>query len=310
MHLSVIIPFYNEEENVSILFEELKSALSAYSLWEIIAIDDGSTDSTLKECKKINKTDNRFKVISLRKNYGQSAALAAGFNMAKGSIIVTLDGDLQNDPNDIPHLIKQLEKGYDVAVGWRHNRKDPFMKKMFSFTGRLMRRLILKDRVHDSGCTLRAYRSEVVNELDLRGEMHRYITEMAIISGFKVVEVKVNHRPRKHGKTKYNMTKLPKGFLDLLLIFYQTRYASRPTHLFGSLGLIFVFVGLAIGGYLTFIKYSYGEAIADRPLLILAVFLVLSGIQLVILGIITDVMVKINNNGKNNNHYKIREIVE
>lgn len=307
--ISIVIPLFNEKENVELLFKELKTTLKAYLHWEIIAVDDGSTDGTFEQCVEISKIEKRFKIISFRKNYGQSAAMAAGFNRAKGEIVVTLDGDLQNDPADIPRLIEQLKKGNDVAVGWRYKRKDPFLKKMFSIWGRLLRRILLKDRIHDSGCTLRAYTREVVNELDLRGEMHRYITEMAVISVFKVSEVKVNHRPRKHGKTKYNMTKLPEGFLDLLLIFYQHRYGARPAHLFGNIGLFSSIVGVLIGSYLIYIKYAYSEAIANRHLLLLAVLLVLMGVQFIILGIITDVMIRVSNTDKNNN-YKIREIVK
>ena len=309
MFVSVVIPLYNEEENIRELAGELKEHLSAYGSWEVILVDDGSTDSTFEVCKAFNSQDNRFRVIRFRKNYGQSAALAAGFDKARGEVVVTIDGDLQNNPADIPLMLKRLEQDNDVVVGWRYPRKDPLPKKFFSFTGRLLRRLILNDPIHDAGCTLKVFRKQVVEEMELRGEMHRYLAEMAVINGFKVTEMKVNHRPRKHGKTKYNMTRLPGGFLDLLIIRYRQKYTSRPVHFFGGLGLLSIFIGFVIGMYLVYIKFAYHAELARRPLLLLAVLLIIAGLQLVVMGILTDVMIRIYyKDGRN--EYKIKEVLE
>lgn len=309
MDISVVIPLYNEEENVRQLTEELKNVLIVYNTWEVVLVDDGSTDNTFSVCKALHDQDKRIKVVRFRKNYGQSAALSAGFALAKGGLIISMDGDLQNDPADIPAMTELLEQGNDVVVGWRHNRKDPFSKKIFSLTGRLLRRLILNDRIHDAGCTLKVFRKQVVEELELRGEMHRYLAEMAALNGFKVAEMKVNHRPRKHGKTKYNMARLPKGFLDLLIIRYRQKYASRPVHFFGGLGLLSMFIGFIFGIYLVYVKFAFHEDIGQRPLLLLSVLLILAGLQLVVMGILTDVMIRIYyKDGRN--EYKIKEVLE
>lgn len=309
MELSVVIPLYNEEENIKILYHEIIDALKDFNDYEIIAVNDGSTDNTFEICKKIHKENNHFKVINFRKNYGQSAALAAGFEYAKGKLIVSLDGDLQNDPADIPVLLEKLKEGYDAVVGWRYNRKDKFTKRAFSIFGRLLRRIFLKDRIHDSGCTLKAYKRAAMEKLQLMGEMHRYINEILTYNGFKVTEVKVNHRERTYGKTKYNLRKLPRGLLDMLIIFYQQKYATRPIHLFGGLGLISILIGFLISIYLAVIKYGYGEDIGNRPLLLLAILLIIIGIQFIVLGIITDILVRIYYR-EGNRDYNIEEILD
>lgn len=309
MELSVVIPVFNEGENISVLYDELKESLQDIKDYEIILVDDGSTDDTFKISRQLHEKDKQFKVIKFRKNYGQSAALAAGFQHANGDIIVSMDGDLQNDPHDIPKLIEKINEGYDVVTGWRYNRKDRFIKKISSRTGRLMRKLILGDKIHDSGCTLKAYRKQAIKEIELMGEMHRYISEILTLNGYNVTEIKVNHRARTKGKTKYNIRKIPRGFLDLLIIYFQQKYVSRPTHLFGGIGLLAMLIGFGFGVYLAIIKFGYNEDIGNRPLLLLSVLLIIVGIQFIIFGIITDILIRIYfRDGKT--AYSIREILE
>ncbi len=309
MELSVVIPVFNEEENIPVLYDELKESLKDIKDYEIILVDDGSMDGTFKVSRQLHEKDKQFKVIKFRKNYGQSAALAAGFQHANGDIIVSMDGDLQNDPHDIPKLIKKINEGYDVVSGWRYNRKDRFLKKISSRTGRLMRKLILGDKIHDSGCTLKAYRKQAIKEIELMGEMHRYISEILTLNGYNVTEIKVNHRARTKGKTKYNIRKIPRGFLDLLIIYFQQKYVSRPTHLFGGIGLLAMLIGFGFGVYLAIIKYGYNKDIGNRPLLLLSVLLIIIGIQFIIFGIITDILIRIYfRDGKT--AYSIREVLE
>lgn len=294
--VSVVVPVLNEEENVPVLYQEIADALKDYDL-EMIFTDDGSTDKTYNVLMKLRKDDPRLKILKMQKNYGQSAALAAGIQHAKGDIIATLDGDLQNNPADIPMMIEKLNEGYDFVAGWRFNRKDTFFKKRFSRFGYRLRKAIIGKVVHDSGCTLRVYKSKVVKSLDLMGEMHRYISEMLILQGFTVAEVKVDHRPRTAGKTKYNLRRLPKGFLDLLMVATWQKYRTRPLHLLGGIGLAAMILGFLTGFYLVIYKFVTGADIGNRPLLMLAVLLITTGIQFVILGFLADLMTKIYHSG-------------
>ncbi len=310
MKLSVIIPAYNEEENINILVNEIISVLSTKYKLEIIVVDDGSTDETWQEVLKLKReNDGIIKGIKLRRNFGQSAALSAGFAHANGEVVTALDADLQNDPADIPQLIEKLNEGYDTVSGWRYNRKDGIMKRLFSKIGYGLRRIIIKDKIHDSGCTLKAYKPEVIKELELNGEMHRYICEMLVLKGYKVTEMKVDHRPRKFGKTKYNLFRLPKGFLDLLLISYRQHYSKRPLHLLGGLGLFLEFIGFCLGIYLMYVKFIFHEDIANRPLLLLAVLMIILGVQFIILGFIADILVKIDYTDKQQ-EYVIEKVVD
>jgi len=225
--ISIVIPVYNEEENVEILHSELKEVMNKYN-YEIIFVDDGSSDNTFHNLSQIN--DDNLKIIKLRKNFGQTASLSAGFSNAKGKIIVQMDGDLQNDPKDIPKLIENLD-GYDMISGWRYNRNDPLSKKILSKFANSIRGLFIKERIHDSGCSLKAYKRECFEDIDLYGDMHRYIPALLGWKGFRIGEVKVNHRPRKFGKTKYNITRLTRGFLDLMNILFWRKYSERPLYL-------------------------------------------------------------------------------
>lgn len=302
MEYSIIIPVFNEEQNVRELYSKLKYILNKLKKsHEIIFIDDGSTDNTYKILEKIN--DKTVKIIKFRRNFGQTAAWDAGFKHAKGNLIITMDGDLQNDPNDLPKLIKKLKEGYAVVSGWRVKRKDNFSKKLFSLFSRQLRKVIIDDKIHDSGCSLKIYKKECFEDLDLYGEMHRYIAEILVLRGFKIGEVKVNHLPRRKGKTKYNFIRLPKGFLDLIVIAFWQKYSSRPIHLFGGIGILMSLLGVITGFYLVYLKFAQGISIANRPLLLLAVLLVVLGIQFIIFGLIADVLVKMYYSGSKKNYH-------
>ncbi len=306
--ISIVVPVFNEEENVPTLHREIAEAMHGYET-EVIFVDDGSRDGTYKALQNIRTAGHRVKVIKFNRNYGQSAALSAGVAHAKGEVVVTMDGDLQNDPADIPMMIDKLNEGYDFVAGWRFNRKDRFLKKIFSRFGYLLRRIIIGRVVHDSGCTLRVYRKKAAADMDLMGEMHRYISETLMLKGYSVAEVKVNHRPRTHGTSKYSMNKLHKGFLDLLLVAMWQKYRTRPLHLFGGIGLFALVAGILTGLYLVIYKFAAGADIGDRPLLLLAVLLVTTGIQLIILGFLADMMTRIYHSGENKT-YTIEKIDE
>ena len=306
MDISIVIAAYNEQENVKELFNKLTSALKPLKRsYEIIIIDDGSTDNTFKELEKIK--DSHLKIIKFRKNFGQTAAWQAGFDHAQGSLIITMDADLQNDPKDIPKLIKKLNQGFDAVSGWRINRKDSFSKKIFSLFSRFLRKSIINDNIHDSGCSFKIYKKECIKNIELHGEMHRYIAELLSLQGYKIGEVKVNHMPRTKGKTKYNLLRLPKGFLDLLVVAFWQKYSHRPIHLFGIFGIFMSFLGFIIGAYLVYLKFMYKIAIANRPLLLLSALLIILGIQSIIFGLIADILVKIYYSG-NKKPYKIDKI--
>lgn len=302
--ISVVIPFYNEEENLTILYEQLIRVLDGMNRqFEIIFVDDGSTDKTFERMRELHDYDDRVKIIKFRKNFGQSAALKAGFDNVRGDVVISMDGDLQNDPEDIPLLLDTMEtEDLDVVCGWRAERKDPLSKTIISKIANLIRRNITSELVHDSGCTFRAYRNGCVRDLELYGETHRFIPAMLQWKGYKIGEVKVRHHQRKYGKTKYNWQRLTKGFLDLIVITFWQKYSVRPIHVFGGLGLVLGFSGTIIGGYLGFMRLFYGQGLSDRPLFLLAILMVIIGVQFVVSGILADIMIKIyyGQSGKRN----------
>ncbi|MAG15576.1 glycosyl transferase family 2 [Candidatus Woesearchaeota archaeon] len=294
--LSVVIPAYNEEENIEPLADEIVKVLQGKQ-YEIIFIDDGSTDSTTERVIALNKKNKNIHLIQFRKNFGQTAAMDAGFKHAKGKIVIPMDADMQNDPADIPRMLSELQN-HDAVVGWRKNRADGFFKKFFSKIANFFRKRLTGEKIHDSGCTLRVIRKEALNGLDLYGEMHRFIPSLLMWKGFDVGEVIVRHRPRHSGKTKYNFKRLLKGFLDILVIKFWTKYSTRPIHLFGGLGLFFSFLGVAMGIYLVALKVLTGASLANRPLLLLAVLLVVLGTQFVLFGFMADILVKTHYKGQ------------
>jgi len=307
--ISIVIPAYNEENNVLLLYKELKDVLDKLGkTYEIIFVDDGSRDKTFENLERIHDKDNRVKVIRFRKNFGQTAAMDAGFKFASGDIIVAMDADLQNDPKDIPRLIEKLEKGYDCISGWRKNRKDSLMKKIFSGLARLLRKVVIGDKIHDSGCSLKVYKKECFEDLDLYGEMHRFIPALLNIKGFKIGELIVNHRPRKHGKTKYSIKRLLKGFVDLINVWFWQKYSSRPLHLFGGTGIFVFLFGIVIGFYLLILKFAFGKSIGDRPLLLLAILLMVLGVQFLIFGVLGDMLVRMYY--REHKNYQVKKILK
>ena len=296
MNISIVIPVYNEEKNIIILYKLLKSVLSKYQ-YEMIFVDDGSVDNTSSVIKDISKKDKKVKLISFQRNYGKSDALSAGFDNAKGDIIITLDGDLQDDPKEIPRFIKKLNQGYDLVVGWKFKRKDPLTKIIPSKFFNLLTSFLTKVKIHDMNCGFKAYKKEVIKNINVYGELHRYIPAMAFWRGYKIGEIKVKHYPRRYGKSKYGVNRLFKGFMDLITVKFLMSYGRRPLHLFGLTGLLCFFGGIVSGLYLTYL-WSKGIFIGDRPLLMLAVLLIVLGVQFISLGLLGDMIIS-ENKGRN-----------
>jgi len=289
MYISVIIPVCNEQDNVSSLHGEIVSVMKSFCrTYEILFVDDGSTDNTLKELEALSPVG----IVKLRKTFGQTAAIDAGIKHAKGDIIVTMDGDGQNDPADIPILISKIQEGFPVVSGWRWDRKDGFSKRIISRAANILRKFFINDGIHDSGCTLKAYKKECLAGLDLYGEMHRFIPAILKWQGFRVCEVKVSHRPRKHGSTKYGMDRVLKGFLDMISVWFWGRYSARPLHLFGGIGLFLCFLGTIITTAL-FILRLFGAVSLQNSIWPLAgFFFILIGIQFLVSGLIADALLK------------------
>ena len=310
--LSIIIPAYNEEDNIDPVYHELKSVLSKTGYpYEILFIDDGSTDQTFQKMKSIQIKDDSVRIIKFRKNFGQSAALQAGFDFATGTIIITMDSDLQNDPHDIPALITKMEQeGFDVVCGWRYNRQDSAFKKLFSKMANSLRKFLTKETIHDSGCTLRSYKKECVEDLELYGELHRYIPAVLQWKGYRVGELKVNHRERTHGLSKYTWKRLTKGFLDLIVIAFWQKYSVRPMHIFGGFGFILAIVGFFISVYLIFERLFFNMGLTERPLFLVGFFLLVVGIQFIALGILADILLKIYHGQNERKPYRVDKILK
>lgn len=310
MELSAVIPVYNEQDNVLELYQEVSSVLDNLpcNSYEVIFVDDGSSDKTFSKLSSIKSRN--LKIIKFRKNFGQSAALLAGFDFATGDIIITMDGDMQNDPKDIPRLLNKLEEGYDCVSGWRYNRKDSFLKRFFSRVSNFLRHRLINDLVNDSGCSLKAYKKECLEGIELFGEMHRYIVSLVKIKGFRVGEVKVRHRPRFNGKTKYSTSRLIKGFLDLWNIWFWQKFAARPLHLFGTLGMLGLLLGFICGSYTIYRKLFMKIDLSNTFLGVFSIFLVLAGIQLSVFGILGDAILKSYKRIKKERGYEIEKIIE
>lgn len=309
--LSVVIPVYNEEESVDPMYHEIAAAIDGkYRDFEIIFVNDGSSDGSLLKMKALHEKDERVKVISFRKNFGQSTAISAGFDYCKGDVVVTLDGDLQNDPADIPMVVKKLMEGYDIVNGWRKDRKDKFItRKIPSFIGNKLISFITKVKLHDYGCTLRGFKRDVVKNLTLYGEMHRYIPAIASKMGIKSVEIPVNHRERKFGTAKYGLSRTFRVVLDLISLKYLLSFSHRPLQIFGGLGILMMSSGFLTGLYLTYVKYILGQAIGGRPLLFFTVLAIFLGVQLITLGLIAEMLSRIYHEGLKKHVYSIREFV-
>jgi len=306
-YLSIVVPLYNEEGNVAELHRRIYEAVQKIGRpFEIIFIDDGSSDKTIEETNGLSP----LKLIRFRKNFGQTAAFDAGIKAATGEIIVTLDGDLQNDPADIPLLLAKIDEGYDVVSGWRFHRKDSLMKRFFSRGANLLRSILVKDGIHDSGCSLKAYRAECFREVDLFGEMHRFMPALLALDGFRVSEVKVSHHPRIHGTTKYTWKRAIKGFVDMIAIWFWRKYSYRPIHLFGGAGLFLSLVGSGILLWMLVEKIFFGASLAERLWPLVGIFFVLIGVQLFVFGLLADIVIRNYYHSRGRMNYSIREVRE
>jgi glycosyltransferase involved in cell wall biosynthesis len=310
--ISVVIPMRNEAPNVQQLYHELIGALEPYGRrFEIVVIDDGSTDDTFARLAVLQASDPRLRIIRFRRNFGQTAAFAAGFAHARGQFIVTSDGDGQNDPADVPAMVERIRSGPDIVAGWRKNRKDPFLnRRLPSMIANAIISFATGVRLHDYGCSLKVFRAEVVKSMRLYGEMHRFLPAIAAEQGVEIVEHVVNHRKRLHGKSKYGISRTVRVVLDLLTVKFLSSYSTRPLQMFGSVGLSMVGAGTLVCGWLAYVKFFNHEGIADRPLLQLGVLMILAGIQLVMTGLVGEMLSRTYHESQNKPTYVIREIRE
>jgi glycosyltransferase involved in cell wall biosynthesis len=308
VYFSVVVPVYNESENIHKLDSEIREVMRGLGKgYEVIYVNDGSTDNSLEVLKKLA----HVKIIELNRNYGQATALDAGFKAAKGELVISMDADLQNDSHDIPNMIKKLnDENLDVVCGWRKNRKDKSGIKILTKTGRFVRNVLIGDKVHDTGCTLRVYKREAVKSLDLQGEMHRYILALLSWKGYKISEMVVNHRPRYSGKTKYGYSKALRGFIDLLYIWFIQKYSQRPLHVFGYLAAITFIVATITGIYSIYDKIANGQSLNRSGWFFLSIFFGIVTVLCFISGIIIDLLIKIYlNSSPYEQRYYIREII-
>jgi len=310
LRLSVVIPLYNEEESIPQLRTALSAALTRFGEpYEIIVVDDGSRDGSFALLREWAAQDARLTVIRLRRNFGQTAAFSAGFDHARGEIVVTMDADLQNDPDDIPKLIAKMDEGFDIVSGWRINRQDRFLdRKLPSMIANRLISNVTEVQLHDYGCSLKAYRRDVLQHVKLYGELHRFIPALASQVGGTVSEVAVNHRARQFGTSKYGISRTIRVMLDLILVWFLGTYSTRPIHVFGSAGFLSAAIGILMGLYLTFVKFGLGENIGSRPMLLLAVLLVVIGVQLVTMGLIGEMTIRTYHESQNKPIYIVREV--
>ena len=288
--VSVVVPLFNEEATLAALYEEVRAALDAKGLaWEIVYVDDGSTDKSHQELVRLHAAHTNVRVVRLRRNFGKAVALSAGFEAATGDVVVTMDADLQDDPAEIPLLLEKLEEGYDLVSGWKCDRQDPFARRLFSRVYNGTTGIVTGVRLHDMNCGLKIYRAEVLENVRLYGDLHRFVPVLAHHLGFRTAEIPVNHRPRLNGRSRYGIERYARGFFDLLTVAYLGRYRHRPLHFFGGIGMLLGSAGSAILLYLTVLKLS-GSAIGGRPLLMLGILLVVVGIQFFSLGLVGEML--------------------
>jgi glycosyltransferase involved in cell wall biosynthesis len=306
--LSIVVPLYNEAESLPPLVEQLLDALRPLGRpFELVLVDDGSSDGTAAVLRQLAAQTPELVAVLLRRNYGQTPAMAAGFDASRGAVIVTLDGDLQNDPADIPLLLEQLEQGYDLVSGWRHRRQDPTMSR--KLPSRLANRLIARVtgvRLHDYGCSLKAYRRELVEDMNLYGELHRFLPALAFIEGARISEVKVNHRARSYGSSKYGIDRTFRVLMDLLTVWFMKRFLTRPMYVFGFGGLLAVAVGVVLSLYLLGLKVQ-GFDIGSRPLLMVAVLALICGVQLFCFGLLAELQMRTYHESQGRPIYRVRD---
>jgi len=308
--LSIVIPVYNEAENIPLLYRKLKNDLSSLGrMYEIIFIDDGSTDETFKKLKELWADGNCIKIIKFRRNFGKAAALNAAFRNVGGNVIITMDGDLQDDSAEIAKFLNKIDEGYDLVSGWKYPRNDPFTKKVPSKIFNKLTAFLTGINIHDFNCGFKAYRREVTDALHLYGEMHRYTPVLADTYGFRIAEVAVKHHPREFGNSKYGGKRVIKGFLDLITVTFLTSYASRPLHVFGIPGILSLFLGFIIGVYLVLIKYLQNIELSERPLLLLSILLILLGLQFFSIGLLGEMITSWGAKEWHTEHY-VEKIIE
>ncbi len=309
--VSAVVPIYNEVESLPHLIEAVSHTLILHKIkYEIICVDDGSTDGSTELLRQIAATRRDVVAILLRRNYGQTPAMAAGFQYAQGEVIVSLDADLQNDPADIPMLLNKLSKGYDLVSGWRKNRQDAALSRLVpSKMANWLIGQVTGVKLHDYGCSLKAYRAELAADLNLYGDLHRFLPALAFIEGAKIAELPVRHHARRFGSSKYGLGRTLRVLMDLLTIWFMKKFLTRPMHVFGGLGMVLMLGGMVIGGYLTWIKLVLGESIGDRPLLILVVILLLTGLQLFCFGLLGELLMRTYHESQNRPIYRVREII-
>lgn len=305
--ISIVVPLLNEEDSLRPLTLEIKKVISTLRniQYEIIFVDDGSTDKSLDAINSLKKEDKNIKLIQFQKNYGKSAALAIGFKQATGDVIVTMDADLQDDPREIPNLMKKIDEGYDLVSGWKKVRFDPFIKKTTSKFFNYVTSKMTGIKIHDFNCGLKMYRKEVVDRIKVYGEMHRYLPVLAHWNGFKVGEIVVQHHPRRYGKTKFGSSRFIKGFLDLITISFTTRYLKRPLHFFGTIGVLLFITGFIIDLWLVYEWLFHQKYLSNRPMLWLGILLILLGVQTITIGLVGEM---IAHNSQTHEDYIIKSI--
>jgi glycosyltransferase involved in cell wall biosynthesis len=294
VEVSLVVPIFNERDNLRRLHEEITATMARFGRdYEVIYVDDGSTDGSSLLLREFHARDPHVRLVVFRKNFGQTAAVSAGFERTRGGIVVTLDGDLQNDPADIPMLVEKLEQGYDLVSGWRRDRKDDFLhRRLPSLIANYFIRITTNVRVHDYGCMLKVYRGEIARSLRLYGEMHRFIPAIAGDMGARIAEVEVNHRPRIHGESKYGLSRVIRVLLDLLTVKFLSVFSTRPIHVFGTVGVISGLLGSVLLGWLGFQRMFFGVELGSRPIVLLALLLVIMGVQFVTLGLLGEMLAR------------------
>ncbi len=309
--ISVVIPLLNEEESIPHLYRAVTDAMDAYGRsYEVIVVDDGSRDRSFALLKAIAEEDPRFTVVQLRRNFGQTAAFSAGFAEARGEVVITMDADLQNDPRDVPLLMAKIDEGYDIVSGWRKDRQDRFWdRRLPSMIANQLISNVTDVQLHDYGCSLKAYRRDVLQHVRLYGELHRFIPALASQVGGTVTEVAVNHHARQYGSSKYGIGRTIRVVLDLITVWFLGTYATRPIHVFGTMGLASAAMGLLIGFYLTFLKIFFDQDIGGRPLLLLGVLLVVIGVQLITMGLIGEMVIRTYYESQSKPIYHVRQTV-
>ncbi len=312
IYVSVVVPLYNEEGSVGELYHELKDVLVKNDLsHELVFINDGSSDNTGTILEELHSQDPCVTVINFRRNFGQTAAMSAGFDHARGEVIITMDGDLQNDPADIPLMLQKINEGYDVVAGWRYARKDPFLsRRLPSITANKIISYVTGVHLHDYGCTLKAFKMEISKDIRLYGEMHRFIPPIVSGMGASITEVKVNHRARKHGVSKYGISRTIRVVLDLITVKFLESYAKRPLHIFGMIGIIASSLGFLLMLIMGYQRQFNGTPMGDRPLLMMAVLLVFLGMQFITIGLISELQVRTYHESQNKPIYYVKNILQ